>query len=86
MTDRIKSIREALARADRRNFRGGGLLRAFDTVIRYARARCWEVGHVRTGVGDTDICSRCGEPVNDEIMAASLEHAARLARIARLPK
>lgn len=70
--NRIKNIREVLARADSKGFRGGGLLRAFDTVLGYSRQMCWQKGHVRTGIGDTDICSRCGDPVDDTLVADSV--------------
>lgn len=42
-------------------------------MLAYAREVCFNVGHVRTGVGDMDRCSRCGEVVNDTIMKASIE-------------
>lgn len=39
----------------------------------YAREVCLNVGHVRTGVGDIDRCSRCGEPVGNQDVKESIE-------------
>lgn len=45
-------------------------LREVMEALAYAREVCFDNGHVRSGVGNMNRCSRCGELVDDAMMEA----------------